>query len=177
MDRPQRQPESGGQALERGGAQPVGHDGFPGPDGAAAGEGGSGHAPVLPQQPGSAPADGVAVAVRGQEFPDPGEQPAGVHLVVGGNVEGAGDAGAQQGLARARLPDGQRLDGQAGRLLDGAQVRERPAVGGVGAHGEGRRREVTGAVGCAGDGAGVRPAPASVQSGGEMQARGVRTRA
>ena len=99
--------------------------------------------PSSPQQPGSAPPMVLAAAVRGEQFPDPGEQPARVHLVVGGNVEGAGDAGAQQGFARARLPDGQRLHGQAGRLLDGAQVRERPAVGGVGPHGEGRRREVT----------------------------------
>ncbi len=167
MDRPQRQPESGGQAMERGGAQSVGHDGFPGQHGSAAGEGGSGHAPVLPQQPGSAAAEDPAVAVRGQEFPDPGEQPAGVHLVVGGNVEGAGDAGAQQGFAGARLPDGQRLDGQAGRLLDGAQVRERPAVGGVGAHGEGRRREVARAVGSAGDSAGVRPGARVLEPGGE----------
>ena len=117
-----------------------------------------------------------AAAVRGEEFPDPGEQPARVHLVVGGNVEGAGDAGAQEGFAHACFPDGQRLHGQAGRLLDGPQVRERPAVGGVGAHGEGRRREVSGAGWLRRCRSPVSPAPAP-QVRRRMPARGVRTRA
>ncbi len=173
MDRAQRQAESGGQALERGSAQAVGHNGLRGADGAAAGEAGACHPAIRPEQAGSAPADGVALRVGSQESADPGEQPARIHLVVGGNAESAGDARAQEGLPRPRLADGQRLHREAVRLLDGAQVRERPAVGGVGPHGEGRRREVPGAGVCPC----IRPCasgsagPSRVRSGGGYAGR------
>jgi hypothetical protein len=67
----------------------------------------------------------------------------GIHLVVRRDVQGAGDRGAEQRLPGTCLADGQRFNVQAVGPLHVPQVHQGPAVGGIGTHRQGRRRQVT----------------------------------
>ena len=156
VHRPQRQSKAVGQAVKGSRMQAVGHHGFPCQHSAAAGQPDAGHRPVLPQQSGRAFRYGIPVTGTGHRefrgFPcRPGEGlPQGryqlprIHLVVGRSVQRARDRGAQQGFAAAGFAHGQQFNLQPVGPLHGAQVHQRPPVGGVGTHGEGRRRQVSG---------------------------------
>ena len=72
------------------------------------------------------------------------DESARIHLVVRRDVQGAGDPGAEQRLPGTCLADGQRFNVQAVGPLHVAQVHQGPAVGRIGTHRQGRRRQVTG---------------------------------
>ena len=131
------------EAAEPGRTQAVGHDGLPGADLPAAGQADAGgRARRRQSSPAARRCTARLAAVRGQQRGDPGEQRA------GDPPDGRRGcrrrrkcAGLSRGSRSACLPDGQWLHRKSAGLLHGPEVRERPAVGRVGADREGRRRE------------------------------------
>ncbi len=82
--------------------------------------------------------------MRGQPCHEAARQLPGINLMICGDLKGTGNLRAQERFTFPGSPHRQRFDPKACGKLDGAKVCERTSVGGVGTHGEGRRRAVSG---------------------------------